>query len=221
MLRIDVLTLFPGMFEGVLGESILKRARKKRLVQINVHNLRDWSKDKHRKVDDKPYGGGPGMILSCQPIFDSSSSLKKRSKKARVILLSPQGKRFNQRMAGVFARQKHLILICGHYEGVDERVRDGVVTDEISIGDYVVTGGEIPAMVLIDALVRLVPGVLGNKESVRSESFQDDLLEYPQYTRPRIYRGMKVPAVLLTGDHKKIETWRYAKALHRTQMKGR
>ncbi len=209
-----MLTLFPGMFDAVLGESIIKRAAKRALVKITVHDLRDWSKDKHRKVDDKPYGGGPGMIMTCQPIFDAAASLKSKVKsqkaKVRIILLSPQGKRFDQKYANRLAKQKNLILICGHYEGIDERVKK-IVTDEISVGDYVLTGGEIPAMVMIDALTRLVPGVLGNKESAVSESFQNGLLEYPQYTRPRIYKGLKVPEVLLTGDHKKIEEWRHKK----------
>lgn len=224
MLRIDVLTLFPGMFDAVLGESIIKRAAKRALVKIAVRDLRDWSKDKHRKVDDKPYGGGPGMIMTCQPIFDAVKKLRTENRKqrteSRVILLSPQGKKFDQRLANRLAKQKRLILICGHYEGIDERVKK-VVTDEISVGDYVLTGGEIPAMVIIDALARLVPGVLGNKESAVSESFQNGLLEYPQYTRPRIYKGLKVPEVLLTGDHKKIEEWRHKEALKKTREAGR
>jgi len=224
VLRIDVLTLFPGMFDAVLGESIIKRAAKRALVKIAVRDLRDWSKDKHRKVDDKPYGGGPGMIMTCQPIFDAVKKLRTENRKqrteSRVILLSPQGKKFDQRLANRLAKQKRLILICGHYEGIDERVKK-VVTDEISVGDYVLTGGEIPAMVIIDALARLVPGVLGNKESAVSESFQNGLLEYPQYTRPRIYKGLKVPEVLLTGDHKKIEEWRHKEALKKTREAGR
>jgi len=216
MLRIDVLTLFPDMFTGVLGESIMQRARQKGLVRIRVHNLRDWSADKHRKVDDSPYGGGPGMVLSCQPIFDAVASLKK--KESRVILLSPQGRRFDHPAAKKFARRAHLVMICGRYEGIDERVRAALATDEISVGDYVLTGGEIPAMVLIDAVSRLVPGVLGNERSAENESFSaGGLLEYPQYTRPRVYRGLKVPAVLLTGDHKKIEAWRFKESLKKTR----
>jgi tRNA (guanine37-N1)-methyltransferase len=211
------------MFDSALGESIIKRAKEKKLVKIAVHDLRDWTKDKHRKVDDKPYGGGPGMVMACQPIFDAVAELKKSSRsRAGVILLSPQGKRLDQGSANRLAKQKHLILICGHYEGVDERVKK-IVTDEVSIGDYVLTGGEIPAMVMIDALVRLVPGVLGNAESAGSDSFQgaQGLLEYPQYTRPRIYKGLKVPGVLLTGDHKKIEQWRHKESLKRTRKAGR
>jgi tRNA (guanine37-N1)-methyltransferase len=217
MLKIDVLTLFPKMFEGILDESIIKRAQEKKLVKIKVHNLRDWSADKHKKADDKPYGGGPGMILSCQPIFDAVRKLA--GPRSRVILLSPQGKRLNQTLANRLAKLKHLILICGHYEGVDDRVRKAIATDEISIGEYVLTGGELPAMVLIDAAVRMIPGVLGNRESAENESFQGDLLEYPQYTRPRVYKGLKVPGVLLTGDHEKIEQWRYNQALKKTRQK--
>lgn len=215
MLKIDVLTLFPGMFDAVLGESIIKRAAAKRLVKISVHDLRRWSTDRHRKVDDKPYGGGPGMIMTCQPIFDATASLRSKvtshtlvgTGKSQVILLSPQGKRFDQKLANRLAKQKHLILICGHYEGIDERVKK-IVTDEVSIGDYVLTGGEIPAMAVIDAVTRLVPGVLGNEDSARLDSFQGDFWEYPQYTRPRVYKGLKVPDVLLSGNHKKIEEWR-------------
>jgi len=220
MLRIDTLTLFPKMFKGVLDESIIKRAKKKRLVKIEVHDLRRWSKDKHKKVDDRPYGGGPGMILSCQPMFDAVSSLIKRSKQSKVILLSPQGKRFNQETVNRLAKQKHLVLICGRYEGVDERVKQALVTDEISIGDYVLTGGEIPAMAMIDAITRMVPGVLGNKESTKFESFQNGMLEHPQYTRPRVYKNLKVPEVLLTGNHKKIENWKYKKSLKITRKVG-
>lgn len=221
MLRIDVLTLFPGMFDAVLGESIIKRAASRKLVNISVHDLRGWSKDKHKKADDKPYGGGPGMIMTCQPIFDAVKELRSQGHKVtrsqtKVILLSPQGKRFDQKSANQLAKRKHLILICGHYEGIDERVKR-IVDLEISVGDYVLTGGEIPAMTIIDAVTRLVPGVLGNEESAVSESFQDGLLEYPQYTRPRIYKGLKVPAVLLTGDHKKIEEWRNKEALKKTR----
>jgi tRNA (guanine37-N1)-methyltransferase len=217
MLRIDVLTLFPGMFSGVLGESIIKRAQARRLARINVKDLRAYSRDRHRKVDDAPYGGGPGMILLAQPIFDAVRSLKKGGSK--VILLSPQGRRFSQALANRLARQRHIILICGRYEGVDERVKK-IITDEISIGDYVLTGGEIPAMAVVDAVTRMVPGVLGNKESNKSESFQSGLLEYPQYTRPREYLGLKVPQVLLTGNHKKIEEWRYKQSLKRTKRRN-
>ncbi len=224
MLRIDILTLFPEMFEGALNESIIKRAQEKRLVKIDVLDLRSWSADRHKKADDKPYGGGPGMILTCQPIFDAVSELKEKGsirqgrtrlrrekEKVRIVLLSPRGKKFNQKLADRLAKQKHLILICGHYEGVDERVKE-IISEEISIGDYVLTGGEIPAMAVADAVVRLVPGVLGNKESLISESFRAEGLEYPQYTRPRVYKGLKVPAVLLTGNHENIAEWRRRKS---------
>jgi len=224
VLRIDALTLFPGMFDGIFSESIIKRARGKKSVKLNIHNLRDWSADKHKKVDDKPYGGGPGMVLSCQPIFDAVKELRTQGHRdtktqVKVVLLSPQGKKFDQKLANGFARQRQLILICGHYEGVDERVKK-IITDEISIGDYVLTGGEIPAMVLIDAIIRMVPGVLGNKDSARLDSFQEGTLEHPQYTRPRVYRGLKVPGVLLGGDHKKIEEWRYKESLKKTRKAG-
>lgn len=221
MLRVDILTLFPSMFEGAFNDSIIKRAITKKLIRVSVHNLRDWSKDRHKKVDDKPYGGGPGMVLSCQPIFDAVKELRKRAKgqRPRVILMSAQGKTFDQRIAEKLAKKRHLIFICGHYEGVDARV-SRIVTDEISIGNYVLTGGEIPAMAITDAVSRLVPGVLGNSESVLNESFQQGMLEYPQYTRPRVYMGLKVPPVLLKGDHKKIEAWRNKEALNRTRKAG-
>lgn len=210
-MRIDILTLFPGMFKGVFGKSIIKRAQAAKKLKINIYNLRDWSLDKHRKVDDKPYGGGCGMVLSCQPIFDAVDELLGRpSKKSKikVILLTPQGKKLNQKVAQRLVKHKHLILICGHYEGVDERVRRHLVDEEISIGDYVLTGGEIPVMVLVDSLARLIPGVLGHKDSNKAESFSQGLLEYPQYTRPAVYKGYKVPHILLSGDHKRIEAWR-------------
>lgn len=233
-IRIDILTLFPGMFKrGPFEESILKRARDAGKIIIEVHNLRDWSRDRHKKVDDKPYGGGPGMVMNPQPIFDAVESLlkksvasrqssvvrkgqKKKESSSRVILLTPQGARFDQSQARRLLHYKHLILICGHYEGVDERVKEALATDEISIGDYVLTCGELPAMVLVDAVVRLVPGVLGHPGSKQEESFSEGLLEYPQYTRPRIFRGKKVPTVLLSGDHKRIKIWRKAQALKKT-----
>jgi len=209
------------MFKGVFDESIIKRAKASKKLKVVVHNLRDWSCDKHRKVDDKPYGGGPGMVLSCQPIFDAVRDLKAGSRGkglgSRVILLCPQGKKLKQKLAKRLSKEKHLILICGHYEGVDERVRQYLVDEEISIGDYVLTGGELPAMVLVDAIVRLIPGVLGDKNSLHFESFEGNLLEYPQYTRPAKFREMYVPSVLLSGDHKKIQIWRKKEALKRTK----
>lgn len=216
-MQIDILTLFPKMFEGLLGESIIKRAQDKGKVRIKVHNLRDWSKDKHRKVDDKPFGGGPGMVIKPQPLFDAVDDLKSPS--SRVILLTPQGKTLNQAIAKRLSKFKRLILVCGHYEGIDERFRKNVVTDEISLGDFILTGGEIPAIALVDCIVRLVPGVVGNKGSLEFESFASGLLEYPQYTRPAVFRSLKVPALLLSGDHKRIEEWRKTMALGRTHKR--
>lgn len=216
-MRIDILTLFPKMFEGVLEESIIKRARKSGKADIRVHNLRDWTDDKHKKVDDKPFGGGPGMVIKPQPLFDSVRDLKTRS--ARVVLMTPQGKRLDQQVAGKMSGYKHIIIVCGHYEGIDERFRKKLVTDEISLGDFVLTGGEIPAMALVDSLVRLVPGVVGDKDSLEFESFASGLLEYPQYTRPAEFRGLKVPEVLLSGDHNKIDEWRREMAMKRTRSR--
>lgn len=215
MIRIGVLTLFPKMFENILGESILKRAQNKGLVAIKIHNLRDWTSDKHKTADDKPFGGGPGMVMKIEPIFKAIEELKKGSK---VILLTPQGAKLDQQSARKLAKEKSLVLICGHYEGVDERVR-ALADEEISIGDYILTCGEIPALVLIDSVVRLIPGVLGDDESAASESFENNLLEYPQYTRPAEFKGMKVPEVLLSGDHKKIEEWRKKEAVARTKSR--
>jgi len=214
-MRIDIITIFPKMFAPILNESIIKRAQGKGKVKINVHDLRDYTLDKHRKVDDRPFGGGSGMVMSAEPIFRAIEAL--RHPRTRVVLLSPQGKKLNQHIAKRLAGYKHLILICGHYEGVDERVRANIVDEEISIGDYILTGGELPAMVLLDCVVRLIPGVLGDKNSLNFESFEGNLLEYPQYTRPANFHGMKVPAVLLSGDHAKIEGWKKKQALKRTK----
>ena len=248
------------MFGAVLDESILKRAQKKGLLKINVHNIRDYSLDKHKKVDDKPFGGGPGMIMRTEPIFRAIRDIKSKvnpsttlrvddersrtikSKKfpnvvtqssyasgsrrrteevasfgTKIILLSPKGKALSHALAKKLSKNKHLILICGHYEGIDERVKERLVDAEISIGDYVLTGGELPAMVLIDAIARLIPGVLGREDSLTDETFQGNLLEYPQYTRPAVFKGMKVPTVLLSGNHKKIQEWRKKEALRRTK----
>jgi len=205
------------MFEGVLGESIIKRARKKGKVDIRVHNLRDWTDDKHRKVDDKPFGGGPGMVIKPQPLFDAVSALKRGA--SRVVLMTPQGKTLTQSVAKKISGYKHIIIVCGHYEGIDERFRRKLVTDEISLGDFVLTGGEIPAMALVDSLVRLVPGVVGDRDSLEFESFASGLLEYPQYTRPAEFRGLRVPGVLLSGDHNKIDVWRREMAIKRTRSR--
>jgi tRNA (guanine37-N1)-methyltransferase len=219
IMRIDIITIFPKMFEPVLNESIVRRAQKKNKVKIYIHNLRDYTLDKHKKVDDRPFGGGSGMVMGAEPIFRAveyiSSKFKVQSSK--IILLCPQGKKLTQKVAKRLARNSRLILICGHYEGVDERVRGKLIDEEISIGDYVLTGGELPAMVLVDCLVRLIPGVLGDKNSLNFESFEGNLLEYPQYTRPANFRGFRVPAILLSGDHQKIETWRKGEALKRTK----
>lgn len=218
-LTIDILTLFPEMFTGVLNSSILGKAQQKGLVQFNLVNFRQFATDKHHQVDDYPYGGGSGMVLKPEPIFLAAEHCLKRvapGEKPSIILLTPQGERFTQRMAEYFSRKNYLMLICGHYEGVDERVSQYLATHEISIGDYILTGGELAAMVIIDCVVRLREGVLGNENSPQEESFSDGLLEYPQYTRPADFRGMKVPEILLSGHHQKIEAWRRQQALYRT-----
>jgi tRNA (guanine37-N1)-methyltransferase len=221
MMQIDILTLFPEMFSGVFGQSILQKAAEKSAVNYNVVNFREFADNKHSTVDDYPYGGGAGMVLKPQPIFDAVASLREKanSKNPRVILLCPQGERYEQRKAEELAKEDHLIFICGHYEGYDERIREHVVTDEISIGDYVLTGGELGAMVVVDSVVRLLPEVLGNQESHMKDSFSTGLLEHPHYTRPADFRGMKVPDVLISGNHKFIEEWRNKEALRRTLLR--
>lgn len=204
------------MFEGILNESILKRARESKKAKINIYDLRQWTHDKRRTVDDKPYGGGPGMVIKPEPVYEACDALCKKN--THVILLTPQGKTFNQKIARRLLRYKQILLICGHYEGFDERIR-ALAKEEISIGDYVLTCGEVPALVVIDAVVRLIPGVLGKESSLLAESFSQGLLEYPQYTRPRAFRGMRVPPVLLCGDHEKIGKWRRAQALKKTKAK--
>jgi tRNA (guanine37-N1)-methyltransferase len=214
-MRIDVLTLFPEMFPGVLSSSILGKASEKGIVQFRVINFRDYSESKHGTVDDTPYGGGGGMVLKPEPLFRAVEDIAGDGK-PRIILMCPQGTPYNQQMAEELAREEHLILICGHYEGYDERIREHLVTDEISIGDYVLTGGELAAMVVIDSVVRLQPGALGNEASALQDSFTTGLLEYPHYTRPAEFRGWKVPEVLLSGHHAKIEKWRLKESLRRT-----
>ena len=216
MLRFDIITIFPDIFGPVLNESILKRAQEKKKVAIKVHDLRRFTTDKYRKVDDRPFGGGPGMILMPEPIFKAVKKIRGR-RTAKVILMCAGGAQLTQKKAHTLSKQKNLIIICGHYEGVDERVREQLADESISIGDYVLTGGELPAMVLVDCLTRLVPGVLGKEESLHRESFEKNLLEYPQYTRPANFRGMKVPNVLLSGHHKLIETWREEQSLKKTK----
>lgn len=214
-MKIDILTLFPNMFNGFKEESIIKRAISDKKVSINTVNFRDFATNKHKKVDDTPYGGGSGMVLMCQPIFDAVDSI--RNKKSKVILLSPQGKTFNQKKAYELSKEEHLIFICGHYEGFDERIKS-ICDEEISIGDFVLTGGELPAMVVCDSVVRLIPGVIDD-ESSKNESFNDNLLDYPTYTKPRNYKGMQVPDVLLSGNHEKIDKWRKEKRLKITSEK--
>ncbi|MCX5677644.1 MAG: tRNA (guanosine(37)-N1)-methyltransferase TrmD [Candidatus Omnitrophica bacterium] len=218
-MKIDILTLFPKMFESVLGESILKRAQGKGALKIKIHDLRDWTFDNHRSADDRPFGGGAGMLMKVEPVALALANLKAAKRKtAKVILLTPQGKKLDQELVKSISKEKELILICGHYEGFDERIRE-LADEEISIGDYILTCGEIPAMALIDSVARLIPGVLGREDSIVSESFEKGLLEYPQYTRPADFDGMKVPDVLLSGDHKKIEAWRKTEAVKRTRQR--
>lgn len=220
-MKIDILSLFPDMFSGPLHQSIVGKAIEDQLLDVQVTNFRDYSTNKHHNVDDYPYGGGAGMLLQPQPIFDTMAELESQNAdlpKGRVIILDPGGQPFDQHLAESFARESHLTFICGHYEGYDERIKT-LATDEVSLGDYVLTGGELAAMVMIDATVRLLPGVLGNKESAPGDSFSTGLLEYPQYSRPADFRGMKVPDVLLSGNHQLIAQWRRKEALKRTLLK--
>lgn len=216
-MRIDVLSLFPEMFAGPLDVSMVGRARERGLLDLRVHNLRDWTHDRHKTVDDRPFGGGPGMVLKPEPIFEAVESLA--SEATRVILMTPAGRKFDQAMARELALQSHLLFLCASYEGVDERVVETLVDDEVSIGDYVLTNGGLPTMVVIDALTRLIPGVLGDDESALDESFSHGLLEYPHYTRPAEFRGMKVPEILLSGHHAEIEKWRAEQARVRTAQR--
>ena len=213
-LHIDIITIFPPMVRGFLDESIMKRAAQQAAVTFRVINLRDFTDDRHQTVDDRPYGGGPGMILKAEPFFKAVESA--RTPGARVMLMSPQGRPFRQDLAAELAHEQHLIFLCGHYEGVDERVSLGLVTDEISIGDYILTNGTLAATVVIDAVVRLLPNVLGAEDATADESFNDNRLEYPQYTRPEIFRGLRVPDILLTGDHAAIARWRAEQSHRRT-----
>ncbi len=219
-MKIDILTLFPEMFPGVFTSSIVGKARDKSLVELNMVNFRDFASNKHHTVDDYPYGGGAGMVLQPEPIFTAVESLQNdESVNPRIVLMCPQGKPFTQHMAEDLAKEKHLIIICGHYEGYDERIREHLITDEISIGDYVLTGGEIPAMVIIDSIVRLIPGVLGNELSAISDSFRKPLLEHPHYTRPSLFRKWKVPDILLSGHHANIDLWRRKESIRRTLIR--
>lgn len=217
-MRIDIFTLFPEMFTGVLSSSILGKASEKELVDFHVTNFRDFSESKHGTVDDTPYGGGGGMVLKPEPLFRAVEALT-GEKKPRVILMCPQGVSYHQKLAEELAQEEHLVFICGHYEGYDERIREHLVTDEVSIGDYVLTGGELAAMVVIDSVVRLQPEALGNQTSAVEDSFSTGLLEYPHYTRPAEFRGWKVPDVLLSGHHANIESWRLKESLRRTKAR--
>ncbi|RDW19466.1 tRNA (guanosine(37)-N1)-methyltransferase TrmD [Oceanobacillus arenosus] len=216
-MHIDILTLFPEMFSGVFDASILNKANEKGKYSYSLVNFREYSDNKHAKVDDYPYGGGAGMVLQPQPVFDAVEAVtSKKATKPRIILMCPQGEPYSQKKAEELAKEEHLVIICGHYEGYDERIREHLVTDEISIGDYVLTGGELGAMVVVDSVVRLLPDVLGNDQSAPMDSFSTGLLEHPHYTRPADFRGMKVPEVLLSGDHAKIDAWRSRQSLKRT-----
>ena len=218
-MRFHIMTLFPEIFNSYMNESIMKRAVEKGIIEVNVYNIRDFSTNKHKKVDDYPFGGGAGMVMTPQPIYDTYKYIidKFDIKNPRVIYLTPKGKVHNQNIASEMSTFEDIILLCGNYEGIDQRIIDSIVTDEISIGDYVLTGGELPALILIDSISRLIPGVLSQNESFEEESFKDNLLEYPHYTRPREFMGMEVPKVLLSGNHKKIDEWRYNKSIEITR----
>ena len=214
-MRIDIVTIFPRMLDGFLGESMMKRAVEKGAVEFRAIDLREFTTDRHKTTDDRPFGGGPGMVMKPDPIFKAVESV--RTDRTKVILMTPQGRPFKQSIARELSKEEHLLILCGHYEGIDERVRDALVHDEISIGDYVLTNGAIAAAVVVDAVVRLLPGVVGGECATELESFSDGLLEYPQYTRPADYNGMKVPDVLLSGDHAEIEAWRREQSIKRTR----
>jgi len=217
-MRINVMTLFPDIIKSYVGESIIKRAVENGILEINTYNIRDYSENKHKKVDDYPFGGGAGMVMTPQPIYstyekiieDMDVDIKKNAlvNKPRLVYLSPKGRTFDQEMAKEFSKEENITFLCGHYEGIDQRIIDLIVTDEVSIGDYVLTGGELPALVMIDSIARLIPGVLNKRESFEDETFENNLLEYPQYTRPREFMGLEVPPVIISGDHKKVDEWR-------------
>ena len=220
-MRVDIMTLFPDTLGDVMSESILGRAQDRGIIRIEAHQIRDYTANKQNQVDDYPYGGGAGMLMQAEPVYQTYKAICEKigyteEKRPRVVYLSPQGKTFNQKMAEEFAKEDELILLCGHYEGIDERVLEEIVTDYVSIGDYVLTGGELPSMIMIDAISRLIPGVLHNNASAEFESFQDNLLEYPQYTRPEVWEGESVPSVLLSGHHANIEKWRREQSIIRT-----
>ena len=218
-MRIDIISAVPDLLQSPLSHSIIGRARKEHIVDIHIHDLRDYTEDKHRKIDDYPYGGGPGMVLSPQPIFSCIEKLKEERKYDEIIFTAPDGDLFDQKSANELSVKKNLIMLCGHYKGVDQRVRDTLITKEYSIGDYVLSGGELPALVITDAIVRLLPGSLGDSESALTDTFQDELLEGPVYTRPVDFRNIKVPGILLSGDHKKVKQWKFEKSLEWTRKK--
>ncbi|MBL9214946.1 MAG: tRNA (guanosine(37)-N1)-methyltransferase TrmD [Opitutaceae bacterium] len=215
-MRIDVLTLFPAMLDGFLSESMLGRAQEAKLLEVKVHNLRDWAADKHKTTDDRPFGGGAGMVLKCEPVFAAIEQLQTPG--CRRIYLTPDGTPLSPALAQELSRARHLVLLSGHYEGIDQRIREQVIDQEISIGDYVLTNGTLAAAVVIDALARFIPGVLGEEKSLTTESFTSKLLDFPQYTRPAVYRGMSVPEVLLSGNHGEIEKWRHARQVEKTRQ---
>jgi tRNA (guanine37-N1)-methyltransferase len=215
-MKFDILTLFPGMFTGPFDESIIRRARERQLIEITMHNIRDYATDRHQVTDDAPYGGGAGMLMKVEPLSACIEAVKVQSPESKVIMTSPQGRRLTHKVASELAGQKGIIIICGRYEGVDERIRQLYVDDDISIGDFVLTGGEIAAMTIVDATTRLIPGVLGSGESAETDSFADGMLEYPQYTRPPEFKGLAVPEVLLSGNHELIRKWRRRESLNRT-----
>ena len=218
-MRIDILTLFPEMFEGPFSQSIIKRAVEKNIVQIHIHDIRSYSTDKHRRVDDYPYGGGAGMVMMVEPIANCIETLKAERNYDDIVFLTPDGEPYKQSLANQFSIKDNLILLCGHYKGIDERVRKNYVTREISVGDYVLSGGELPAALLCDSIIRLIPGVLGDETSALSDSFQDGLLSPPVYTRPADFKGWKVPGILLSGHEKKIYEWRHEQAVKRTKQR--
>lgn len=218
-MKIDILTLFPELFIPFFNTSIIKRGIDKDIIDINTINIRDFSLNKHKKVDDYPYGGGPGMVMTPQPIYRAYQSITKATSDVPLIYLSPQGEIFNQAKANTLSRYQHIIFLCGHYEGIDQRIIDSIVTHEISVGDYVLTGGELPAMIMVDCISRLIPGMLGNDQSAQEDSIANGLLEFPQYTRPYAFNGKEVPNILLSGNHKQIEGWRKKKSLVKTREK--
>jgi tRNA (guanine37-N1)-methyltransferase len=224
MLKIDVVTIFPQLFDNILEYGVLKESKAQKLCEFTAYDLRDFTKDKHKKVDDRPFGGGPGMVMTAQPLDDAVSFIKEQNSKrnilnSKTVLLSPQGLKLDQKMLHYFVSLENIILICGRYEGIDERAIDLLVDMEVSIGDYVLTGGEIPAMVIIDGVIRLIEGIVGKKQSLLNESFEQGLLDFPQYTRPEVYKGLSVPEVLLSGNHSRIEKWRNEKSIESTKIK--